>query len=75
MPVNIFKQKLGYVGRIDFDGKSGKLESIGLSQGIIAGAVLGKSDIKAKDVEGYSAKHQAIMLKDGASIRESKRSL
>ena len=73
MPVNIFKQKLGYVGRIDFDAKSGKLESIGLSQGIIAGAVLGKSDIKAKDIEGYSEKYQAIMLKNGANIYETKK--
>ncbi len=73
IPVNISNKKLGYVGRVDFDAKTGKLESIGLSQGIIAGAVLGKSDIKAKDIEGYSAKHQAIMLKNGASILESKK--
>ncbi|MDO5427012.1 MAG: hypothetical protein Q4F54_04965 [Coriobacteriia bacterium] len=71
--MNISKEKLGYVGRVDFDGKTGKLESIGLSQGIIAGAILGKSDIKAKDIEGYSPKHQAIMLKNGASILESKK--
>ena len=72
MPVNISKQKLGYVGRVDFDGKNGKLDCIGLSQGAIAGAVLGKSEIKAKDIDGYSAKHKAIMLKNNASIIETK---
>ena len=73
MPVKIGKEKLGYIGRVDFDGKDGSLESIGLSQGVIAGVVLGKSDIKAKDIEGYSVKDQAIMLKDGASIHEAKK--
>lgn len=73
MPVMIGKNTIGYVGRVDFDRKDGKLESIGLSQGVIAGAVLGKSDIKATDIEGYSPKNKAIMLKDGASIRETKK--
>lgn len=44
-----------------------------MSQGKISGAILGKSKIESKDIAGFSAKHQAIMLKDGASIYESKK--
>lgn len=44
-----------------------------MSQGIIAGAVLGKSHIKAQDIKGYSEKYNAIMLKDNASIYEAKK--
>lgn len=72
MPVNIGKKKIGYVGACSFDGKTGNLKNIELSQGVIAGAILGKNEIAAKDVEGYSAKTRAIMLKDGATIREHK---
>lgn len=70
MPVMIGKKKLGYIGNLSFDEKSGNLKSIELTQGIIAGAVLGKNQIDAKDVEGYSNKTKAIMLKDDATIKE-----
>lgn len=73
MPVKYGKEKVGYVGRVDFNGDDGKLVSIGLSQGIIAGVILGKSDIKESDIKGYSAKDQAIILKDGAKILEAKK--
>lgn len=73
MPVKFGKEKIGYIGRVDFNAKDGKLKNVGLSQGVIAGAILGKSEIDAKDIEGYSEKAQAIILKDGASIKEYKK--
>ncbi len=73
LPVNFGDKKIGYISRVDFDAKTGELKSIGLSQGTISGMVLGKSEIKAKDIEGYSDKHQAVMVKNGASIYETKK--
>lgn len=75
IPVNFNEQKLGIVDRIDFDAQTGDLISIGLSQGVVSGAVLGKSEIKEKDIIGYTDKYKAVMLKDGASIYETKKGL
>lgn len=75
IPVNYNEKKLGIVDRIDFDAQTGDLISIGLSQGVVSGAILGKSEIKEKDIIGYSDKYNAVMLKDGASIYETKEGL
>lgn len=72
MPVKIGKKEVGYIANVSFDEKSGALDCIELSKGALAGAILGKSIIDGKDVKGYSAKTKAIMLKDGASIKERK---
>lgn len=73
LPVVIGKQKIGYVGQINFDEKSGDIINIELSQGKIAGAILGKAIVDSKDIDRYSHKRNAIVLKDGANIKEYKK--
>lgn len=73
LPVNFDEKMIGYISQVEFDGNSGEIKSIGLSQGKISGVILGKSKIESKDIVGFSAKHQAISLKDGASIYENKK--
>lgn len=75
MPVNFGKSNIGYIEEVSYDGKSGNLVCIGLSKGRIAGKILGKSQIKAQDIKGYSAKYQAIILNNNVSVYEEKKGL
>lgn len=71
MPVKVGKKEIGYVGKVFFDKKTGEVLQIELSKGALAGAILGKSVVKAEDIKSYSVKQQAIILNNEARIYEA----